>query len=353
MRPALFEALAPICPRCLHVTAIHAPLVMGAVEEERAGQVWHGVLTCSNRACWLEFPIIDGVPIVTPDPRATLRMAEAALLTRTDLPSAIEGMLGDALGPGSGWDTLRQHRSIYAGDHFADWSSPPGTSWVAATAEAAMAALPDGVPEGPALDIGCGPGRAAWQVARATGRAVLGCDLNLSFLRQAQRLAVEGRAAWPRRRIGLVYDPALAILPEDHASLPVDFWALDATRLPFPPGHFALALAINVVDCVPEPAALIAEAARVTAPGGAAAFTTPYDWSTLVPETSGWLGGHSQRAAHRGAGEPVLSATLAHAGLTPVAERHDLPWRLRLHARAEMDYSLHLVACRREATPGA
>jgi SAM-dependent methyltransferase/uncharacterized protein YbaR (Trm112 family) len=353
MRRALFDELAPVCPRCLHISGLTSPLAISSVEEERGGHVWHGVLTCTNRACWLEFPVIDGVPVITPDPGATLRMAEAALLTRTDLPPGVESIIGDALGPGAGWDVLRQHRSIYAGDHYADWSAPPGTSNVAATVEAAHAALPP-APEGPALDIGCGPGRAAWQLARLTGRTVLGCDLNLSFLRQAQRLAVDGQAGWPRRRIGLVYDPALALLPPEFAALPVDFWALDALQLPFPPGRFAITLAINVVDCVPQPAALIAEAARVTASDGAAAFTTPYDWSPSVPDIAGWLGGHSQRADHRGAGEPVLTATLATAGFVPVTERHDLPWRLRLHARAEMTYSLHLVACRRQgATEGA
>jgi hypothetical protein len=59
------------------------------------------------------------------------------------------------------------------------------------------------------------------------------------------------------------------------------------------------------------------------------------------------MGGHSQRGASRGASEPVLSATLRAHGLEAVAERHDLRWALRLHARAEMHYALHLVACRR------
>jgi hypothetical protein len=59
------------------------------------------------------------------------------------------------------------------------------------------------------------------------------------------------------------------------------------------------------------------------------------------------MGGHSQRGPAAGAAEPVLTATLGRHGLEPVAERHDLPWLLRLHARAEMRYALHLVACRK------
>jgi hypothetical protein len=53
-----------------------------------------------------------------------------------------------------------------------------------------------------------------------------------------------------------------------------------------------------------------------------------------------------------GAPEPVLRATLENAGLIPVAEEMDLPWHLRLHARATMVYSAHALACRRGALAG-
>jgi SAM-dependent methyltransferase/uncharacterized protein YbaR (Trm112 family) len=340
-----FEALAPICPRCLHHSAITAPLVIGERAVMRAGRLWHGLLHCSNRDCWMEFPVIDGVPVLTPDPAATLRSAEAAILTRDDLPEGVESLIGDALGPGAPYDIARQHLSIYAGDHYADWSEPPGASSMAATMRSALDAAP-AVPDGPALDIGSGPGRGGWEIA-ATGRMAVSADLNLGFLRIAQRLALDGQASYPARRIGLVYDRRTVTLPPEAAAAPVDFWALDATALPFPAGHFALATAINVVDCVPSPTSVIEEIARVTRPGGAAVFTTPYDWSSAVPEIVGWLGGHSQRAPHAGAGEPVLTATLKRAGLTPVAEAADLPWDLRLHARSVMHYTLHLVACTR------
>lgn len=347
MRPALFQALAPVCPRCLHHAGRTSPLVVGSRIEERGGHLWHGILHCSDRSCWMEFPVIDGVPVITADPPATLRMAETQILWRTDLPADLESVMGDALGPGSGFDTARQHLSIYAGDHYADWSDPPERSGMAATARAALAMAQP--PAGPALDLGGGPGRAAWEVA-ATGRACLTADLNLGFLRLAQRLMVEGRAHYPLRRIGLVHDRRVATLPAELADARADFWALDAAALPFALGTFALTMALNVVDCVPAPAGLIAEAARVTAPDGAAVFSTPYDWSAAVPETAAWLGGHSQRASHAGAGEPVLAATLARAGLAPVAERDDLDWRLRLHARSVMTYRLHMVACRRQRT---
>lgn len=351
MRLDHFEALAPLCPRCLHVAGVTSAIVIAERTEMRAGRLWHGILHCSNPDCWLEFPVVDGVPVITPDPLATLRAMENHLLGRDDLPEMLESLIGDALGPGGTFDIGRQHLSIYAGDHFADWTDPPGRSSMAETMATALAAAP-AAPEGPALDIGCGPGRGGWEIARRTGRMTLGCDLNLSFLRLAQRLALDGAAVFPSRRIGLAYDRTLARLPEACAAAPADFWALDAQALPFPPRCFALTAAINVVDCVAAPAQILAEAARATMPGGAGLFTTPYDWSpAAVPEIANWFGGHSQRAAHRGAGEPVMKATLEAAGFTPVSEAMDLPWALRLHSRSVMHYSLHLVACTRPAEP--
>ena len=62
------------------------------------------------------------------------------------------------------YDVSRQHLSIYAGDHYADWTEPPETSSMAATMTTALAAAP-AAPAGPALDIGSGPGRGAWEIA--------------------------------------------------------------------------------------------------------------------------------------------------------------------------------------------
>lgn len=49
----------------------------------------------------------------------------------------------------------------------------------------------------------------------------------------------------------------------------------DGARLPFADGAFAGAVSINVLEHVPSPAGLIAEAARVIAPGGVFVAVTP------------------------------------------------------------------------------
>ncbi|HET7410021.1 MAG TPA: methyltransferase domain-containing protein [Paracoccaceae bacterium] len=392
MRPDVFEALAPVCPRCLHGGAGEAPLRIGHAAETRAGRLWHGILHCSSSACWTEFPVIDGVPVVVPDPAGFLQNARAQVLARETLPGALESLLGDALGPGGEFDTTRQHLSIYAGAHYADWGgigsdrieplvsrhsresgnlvpvegdprlrgddgeaeaspsdrTPPWAGDETPDIVGALRAGRDalGAVEGPAIDIGGSVGRGGWELSRSA-RPVLTADLNFSFLRFAQRLALDGEATFGHRRVGLVYDPVTVRLPPGMGGAHLDFWAADAMALPFRAGAFRLATAINLVDSIAGPTEMVAEAARVLAPGGGAVFATPHDWSQNAAEPARWMGGHSQRGPLGGAAEPVLTATLAQHGLAPVAERTGLPWRLRLHDRAVMHYDLHLVACRR------
>ena len=343
MRPEVFEALAPVCPRCLHGAGVEASLVVAETAETRAGRLWHGILHCSNRACWMEFPVIDGVPVIVTDPPAFLQAARAHVLARDDLPAVLAGLVGDALGPGGDFDTTRQHLGIYCEAHFPDWAGGRVPD-IVATLGRGLEAL--GEVRGPAIDLGGAVGRGGWELARAVA-PVLVADMNFAFLRLAQRLMLDGEAWFDRRRVGLVYDRVRVALPADAVGERLDFWAADAMALPFRAGAFGLATAINLVDSIAGPTEAVAEAARVLAAGGGAIFTTPYDWSQNAAEPARWMGGHSQRGPLKGASEPVLTATLRSHGLEPVAERDDLPWRLRLHARAEMRYSLHLVACRR------
>jgi SAM-dependent methyltransferase len=156
--------------------------------------------------------------------------------------------------------------------------------------------------------------------------------------------------------VGLVYErrefPARFANREN-----VDFWACDATALPFPAGTFSLAVNMNLLDCVCAPRELLVTLARVLKAGGKAVLTCPYDWSTDATPLEAWLGGHSQRSPLAGASEAVLRALLtpgAHPssikGLELFAEREDLPWRVRLHERSTMTYKVHLVVAARSET---
>ena len=120
MRRRHFEAFAPHCPRCARDGAGRHQLTLDAVLEERDDDVLSGILHCPNPACRHEYPIIDGIPVIVPALGALLAERGVELLLREDLDPSLESLIGDAIGPGTWLDTLRQTVSTYAWDGWAD-----------------------------------------------------------------------------------------------------------------------------------------------------------------------------------------------------------------------------------------
>lgn len=350
MRRRHFEELAPVCPTCRRPEAA-APLAIAAVFAEAEDDIEQGILLCQNAACLREYPIIDGIPIIIREIRDYLARHQLAVFARDDLAAPLETLLGDGAGPGSHYDHQRQTLSTYAFSHFADLdeerADDPAAGSVVDVLEAALA-LGGEAPEGPALDAGCAVGRAALALAERRGGLVLGVDLGFAMLRLA-RAALRGRARYPLRREGLVYERR-RLEGRFPGAERVDFWACDFERLPFADGAFALALALNTLDCSPSPLAHLAALTAVLAPGGALRLATPFDWSPATTPFEAWVGGHSQRSEAGGRGEAALRALIGAAPglerLELLAERGDIRWRLRVHDRHAVEYRLHAIAAR-------
>ena len=360
-----FEQLKPVCPACRTPERAH-PLAVNRIEAERAGDVAAGILGCPS--CGAEFPIVDGLPIIVPDVRRYIQENAFYLLARGDLTPAVESLIGDAAGPNTAVDSVRQHLSSYAWDHWADCDpleqrpdagqvpAPPAPGAIARTVAAGLATLPPDLPEGPALDIGCGGGRSVVELALRSGRTVLGVDISFSLARLSRGAAVERRVSYPRRRVGLVYDRRTFDLTLDLPPAAVDVWICDALALPFPDRSFALATGFNVLDCMSDPRAGLSEIERVLQPRGATLLSTPFDWSGNVTPSAAWLGGHSQRGNHDGSAEAVLDmllsdGPLAVGGLRKFGSVARLPWHVRLHERAFMHYDAYLITARKAANP--
>ena len=330
MRRAHLDALSPICPVCRG-----GAIAIGHVIREEDDDVLEGILSCTNPECLREYPIIDGIPVLVGPIRAWLAANPLQVLLRDDLSPELESLLGDVLGAGSPYDTIRQHTGIYAHDHYETHSAR-------SLLDRALQRVETG--NGFAIDVGCSVGGTTFALASRRESLTLGVDLNFAMLRIASRALREGRVRYARRRVGLVYDRQnLDVAPAQREL--VDFWCCDAATLPFADATFALASSLNVVDCVGAPRETIRELARV---GGTIILATPYDWSASATPVESWLGGHSQRGPHRGASEPVLHALLAEAGLTVVDEEAHLPWRVRLHERSSVDYDVHLIVAGRQ-----
>src|SRR5215831_11168917 len=148
----------------------------------------------------------------------------------------------------------------------------------------------------PLVDVGVGgSGYTVIEAARAGVRAV-GCDLSLDGLRTARRFAA------------------------DEGVLERTLWVCaSAERLPLAPESFGAALAIAVLEHVPDDAAAWQELARVLRPGGRAWVTVPHtlDEVPLVFRRANRR--HDRRLGHlrRYDAERLVGAA-AVAGLEPV-----------------------------------
>lgn len=332
-------------------------LVIAHVASRSEAAINDGVLHCPS--CQHEYPIIDGIPVISPDLARLLSERGVELLVREDLDPLLESLLGDAIGPDSWFDMMRQFQSTYGWDGYADLDpeeAAVGDGPAPGAARRCLARLlalaGETSPVRLVLDLGCAAGRTSFDLAAAFPEAsVLGVDVHLGLLRLAQR-ARDGLVSYPRRRIGLVYDRRRFPVALDGAER-VDFWACDALALPVADGQIDICVALNLLDCVPNPRALLESLQRSLRLGGRMLLATPYDWSTRATPIESWLGGHSQRAAHGGAGEAFLHALVggetghAIAGLGLVGEQAEWPWQTRLHQRSAVSYRTHLIALER------
>lgn len=321
--------------------------------------VIEGVLHCTNLNCQREYPIIDGIPIILSRLRDYVSNNVLPILSRSDLHSTTESILSDCLGPGSALDAIRYQLSCYAWEHYGRYD--PEEKEATVRPEATLSLLKRGlqmcgtIPEGVVFDVGCGVGGMTFAIAEQSNNLVLGIDVNFAMLRLAQQVLRTGRVTYPRRRIGVVYDRRDFSVPQIN-SQNVDFWACDATSLPFPRSSVNFATALNLLDCVSSPVELLTSLAAVLAPEGRLIAATPYDWTAGVTPFESWLGGHSQRAPDAGAGEPLLRRLLTPgghpnsiAGLALIAEDNNVPWAVRLHDRSAMNYLVHLIIAQRHS----
>ena len=80
---------------------VKAPLILATVVKQDKDYVVEGVLHCSDAQCQLEYPIIDGIPIILPYIRKYLSDNYFHIIAREDLSQTLESLLGDGVGPGT------------------------------------------------------------------------------------------------------------------------------------------------------------------------------------------------------------------------------------------------------------
>ena len=348
MRREHFERLRPVCPTCRASGRIAAELRLGTIVLAEDDDIREGVLICTEQTCQREHPIVDGIPILVSDLSSWATHQLDSVLWRSDLSAFTESLLGDAAGPGSEFDRQRTTLSAYGRVHWGDFDCEeplPRDASLAVLLKAGLrllAAPP--TPGGVWVDLGCGAGRATYELALRTDDLVVGVDLSFALLRLSEGARHEGRAVFPMRRVGLVFDRreiAIPNVPRERMS----YFCCDVDNLPFRDGTFGGALSLNVLDCVASPLQHVIEMGRVMSAGASALMSTPYDWSAAATPLAQWLGGHSQRGEAHGSSAAELRRALAtvDTGLSIAAERDGVPWRVYVNERASMDYAVHLL----------
>jgi SAM-dependent methyltransferase/uncharacterized protein YbaR (Trm112 family) len=347
-----FQAIAPVCPVCRVVEqgtldGVAHPLVIQHIYEEQGPHIVQGVLQCTNSRCLFEYPVIDGIPMIVPSIRQYVQNNLLGITMRPDLSPAIESMIGDCAGASGTFDIHRQHLSHYASDHWADLDQALSerdrheAGGVLRLLDTGMGLL-DAVPGGPVLDMGCSVGRTSFELAARTDGLVLGIDLNFSMLRVASEVLRNQRVSYARRRVGLVYDRRDYEVHMEGADR-VDFWQCDVLALPFSPHSFGLVTSVNLLDCLSAPMNHLHSLAELMSTAGRTILATPFDWSPNATPMEYWIGGHSQRADHRGASDVCLRKWLPSVSLAALAEVPEVEWSVRLHERSSVRYRSHMM----------
>jgi arsenite methyltransferase len=145
-------------------------------------------------------------------------------------------------------------------------------------------------PGGIALDVGCGPGTVTASLARASGTdgLALGIDLSQAMLARAVRADAGGQIAFLRA---------------------------DAQRLPLRDKSVDAVVSIAVLQLVPDPAAALAEMARVLRAGGRLAAMVPTTgWAAriwrLLPNIGAHLFGETKSAtSSKSTASPACGST--------------------------------------------
>ncbi|MGB0682300.1 MAG: methyltransferase domain-containing protein [Magnetovibrionaceae bacterium] len=337
-----------------------APLLEGPVEARQGDHVLEGALIGSHPDLPMEYPVLNGLPVLMCDVGTYLTDNQVALMAPLFGDAAwgavAQGRFGDALGPGTAFDQIRQNLSTYAWEGYGAHDPAEEASTDPQRLEpGSLKALIDrgfdllGEVRGPGLDLGSAVGAGTFHLAERLDGPVVGLDASIAMSRLAASILRTGEVRYPRRRVGLVYDERRFSF-RSPARERVDFWLGDALNAPFADGTFGTIQALNILDCVQDPAGLLLEIERLLMPGGKALIASPYDWSPGATPTAAWIGGHSQRGQDRGATEPLLARLLggqhprAATGLKIIGQVNDQPWNARMHDRSVVCYTTQVIA---------
>lgn len=148
-----------------------------------------------------------------------------------------------------------------------------------------------------ALDLGCGVGRASFELSR-TYEEVVGVDFSASFVTAAKRMR-QGSLPVEVLMRGHDREVRTVRLPEGGRPERVRFERGDACGDGPWVGVYDCVVAMNLICRVPTPRALLRRMEKLVRPGGQLLLSTPFTWSAEYTPPEEWLEGDPAMALDR------------------------------------------------------
>jgi ubiquinone/menaquinone biosynthesis C-methylase UbiE/uncharacterized protein YbaR (Trm112 family) len=344
MRLIHYEALEPICPHCKQNGRYSS--VSLSIGEEINGDIRSGIITCVDTNCSRLYPIIHGCPILVPDVETWLT-TNLHLILQQEIPDQnVENIIGELVSPDTVYNISRQQQSSYCADHYREEFPNKYVSYktdnIISTVRRCLSRALELMPENslPCIDIGCAVGGTTFDIAKERKSLTLGIDLNWPLLSISRKILNEGIISYPHRIIGNRYERRTADVSYPSTKL-CDFWIADATCLPFKDNKFGLAIGLNIIDCLAEPQALLAEMLRIVIDRGGISIACPFDWTSHATHYKSWIyGGKELDQIVKTTKLPTINKEEKYLIMRSPPE--EIEWSIPLHERSAINYLTRL-----------